>query len=268
MPGVAVGAMAASVALLVPVRADPRRAAAGDPRPDGPAAAPARSRAGGLLALVGLGAGAGVVGPGVVGWLWLLTAVAVTLGVRRLLRWRGLARQRAATAAAVLGVCEHLAGELGAGAPPGDALRSAVTLWPPLRTVAEAERLGTSVPRAWAALAAHPGAEGLRLVAAGWVVAGHTGQGLADVLARVLGDLAEDAETARVVTGELASARATARLMAALPLLVLALAGLAGGAPWAFFASGVAGGGVLLVGVLLELLGLTWIERIAAGAVR
>ena len=64
-----------------------------------------------------------------------------------------------------------------------------------------------------------PGAEGLRLVAASWHVSGRSGAGLAAVLDRVGAALREDEEAHAEVTAALGLPRATAKLLAGLPLV-------------------------------------------------
>ncbi len=106
-------------------------------------------------------------------------------------------------------------------------------------------------------------------MAAAWEVSHRSGGGLADGLSRVSRSLRATRATRLVVEGELASARATARLVAALPVLVLFLGGAgAGAAAWAFLLATPAGWACLVAGLALVLVGLTWIERIAAGALR
>lgn len=184
---------------------------------------------------------------------------------RSLLRGR---RTSAEAARAVLDVCDLLAAELTAGRPPGAALVLASGRWPPLAPVSEAFVLGGDVPTALRRVAATvPGAGDLRVVAAAWQVAHHSGHGLARALERVARGIRARRRTRRVVESELASARATARLVAVLPVAVLAMGSGAGGDPWAFLLTTPVGIGCLVAGGLLTALGLGWIELIAERAV-
>ncbi|MDZ5664087.1 type II secretion system F family protein [Nocardioides sp. S-58] len=176
----------------------------------------------------------------------------------------GRRRETARTQAAVLEVCDLLAAELAVGRPPGAALASAAERWPPLTSVVEAARLGADVPDAMRRLAAEwRGASDLRWVAGAWQVAQDSGHGLASALERTAGGLRARRRTRRLVDSELASARATARLVACLPLAVLLMGSGAGGSPWAFLLATPMGGACLVTGVGLIGLGLWWIERLA-----
>ncbi len=177
-------------------------------------------------------------------------------------------REVAADQAAVLEVCELLAAELASGRPPGVALTAASERWPPLVAAVEALRLGADVPDALRRLATlRPGAADLRWVAGAWQVAERSGHGLATALERTATSLRARRRTRRLVDSELASARATARLVAGLPLAVLVMGSGAGSDPWTFLLGTPVGWICLTGGLGLIGLGLGWIERLADRAV-
>jgi tight adherence protein B len=166
--------------------------------------------------------------------------------------------------ALVVEVCEALVGELRAGLPLLAALERCVELWPALEPVAAAGRLGADVPSALRSLSTLGGAEGLREVASAWQVAADTGTGLAVALDHVARTARERQATRHLVLGELASAQATARLVAVLPVASLAMSTGIGGDPWRFLLATPAGLTCLTIGACLAWLGLLWIDRIAA----
>jgi tight adherence protein B len=245
----AVGAAVLAVLALVPARP---RLAAGEPR------WPPWSRAAAVVVAV-----AGALGRDP--RLLLLAGLAAGVGAGGSLLWRARNRRQAAQAASyrVLETCELLAAELSAGQPPGRALDRAALAWPPLAPVAEAFRVGADVPTAFRRLAAVPGCGDLRLVAAAWQVAHRTGQGLGQAVDAVADGLRGAAASRRVVEGELASARATARLVGGLPVLTLAMGNGAGGDPWRFLFGHPVGLACLAGGLAFGLAGLAWIEAIA-----
>jgi tight adherence protein B len=106
----------------------------------------------------------------------------------------------------------------------------------------------------------------VRRLAAAWEICLGTGAGLAFAVEQVLATARAEEATDRLVRAELASARATARLVAVLPLVVLVAAQGIGADPWGFLLSTTTGVVCLAGGVALALVGLGWIDRIAATA--
>ena len=197
--------------------------------------------------------------------LWALAVIATGAGLsvaRMLVRARA-DRAAAAVRRRVVEMCDGLHAELTAGQTPGSALARAAEEWPALAAVSRSVTSGGDVAQALRSLAATPGAADLRVVAAAWQVAHRTGHGLADALARVAQQLRAVEHTRRVVDGELASARATARLVAALPLVALLMGTGAGADPWTFLFADPLGIGCLAGGVACGVAGLAWIEALA-----
>lgn len=181
-------------------------------------------------------------------------------------------RSRTAVRAAEVGsrrmaeVCDLIASELSAGRPAEAALDEAADAWSAIRPVAEACRLGGDVPAAFHDVACTPGAGDLRLLAAAWAVSQRTGGGLGSATRRVADAVRREQATRRTVAGELASARATARLVAGLPILALMMGSGAGADPWSFLLRTPWGWLCLASGLSVGLAGLWWIELIAREA--
>ncbi len=115
-------------------------------------------------------------------------------------------------------------------------------------------------------MAHQAGFEPLAHIAAGWEVSHRSGAGLADVLDRLSLSLRDDEDVRLEVAGALGPPRATARLLAALPIFG-ALLGIGLGAdPVGVLLGSMLGAGCLAVGAALAITGLFWVERIAAAA--
>jgi tight adherence protein B len=192
-----------------------------------------------------------------------LAAVLACVGVVRSVRERRAGRSRARHRALVVEVGEAMVGELRAGRPPLHALGRAGEVWPELEPVVAAARLGSDVPDALRDVARRPGAEGLADLAAAWQVSTSSGAALASSLAQVVASARAREHASSLVSGELASARATARLVALLPLGTLAMASGLGASPWTFLVDSPVGASCLLAGVALVVAGLAWIDSIA-----
>ncbi len=103
-------------------------------------------------------------------------------------------------------------------------------------------------------------------MAAAWEVAGSSGTALASVLDRTARGLRDDDDARAEVLAALGPPRATARMLALLPLFGLALGASIGAHPIEFLVGTSWGLGCLFGGVGLALVGVWWVERLAAAA--
>lgn len=95
-------------------------------------------------------------------------------------------------------------------------------------------------------------------VSAGWTVSETTGASLAVVLDRVEADLRSGQEHARQVAIQLAGPRATAVMLAALPVLGVLLGTAIGARPMHVLLDTAPGQIALLLGALLDGIGVMW----------
>jgi len=194
--------------------------------------------------------------------------------------WAGvvIARRRAAAAAAdaragaVADVVYALAAELRAGRMPGEAIAAAAdvasVLSEPLSRAARAVRRGAGAPQQLQVVAALPGAGALTAVVAAWQVTEEAGGAVADVLERLGQTLDDDERRRRELAAALAGPKATMMLLAALPVLGLALGTSAGAAPVHVLVSTHVGWALLAGALVLESAGLLWARAIVRTASR
>ncbi|MFF4950381.1 type II secretion system F family protein [Streptomyces chattanoogensis] len=198
----------------------------------------------------------------------VLASPAAGFVVRRWLAARSAERARDRRTAEVIGLCAAVAGELRAGRQPDRALLA--TGVPGLgeegAAVVAAARYGGDVPRALRTAAGLPGAEGLTGVAACWQVAVQGGAGLASGLERIAAGLRARSDQREELRAQLAGPRATALMLALLPVAGLAMGGALGADPLRVLLHTPAGWGCLAVGGLLEWGGMAWTARIVADA--
>lgn len=187
----------------------------------------------------------------------------LVLVVRWLVRGRRAQRRGDRNRRVVIGLCDALAAESRAGVPLTVALERTCRGVAELEPIAAAVRLGADPARAFGERSRQPGLEGLRAVAAAWEVAATAGSGMASVLDRVVESLRSAEEARDEMRAGLAPARATARLLAGLPAVGLALGSSLGADPVRFLATTTPGLWCLAVGVLLALGGVCWVERLA-----
>ncbi|WP_165959308.1 type II secretion system F family protein, partial [Actinomadura sp. KC345] len=158
--------------------------------------------------------------------------------------------------ASVIELCDAMAAELAAGRTPEEAFTAAATVLDP-HISKELLDLPRPPPDHLGELAAsRPGAEGLRLLAACWRVGSERGGTLATVLDGLAAALRDEEAQRQDVSVQLAGPRATARLLAALPLLGLLMAAAMGAHPISFLCGTLPGAACLIAGTTLNLTGL------------
>lgn len=209
----------------------------------------------------------------------LLIPIAVTLAAGILLGTIAMRRRRtavrharAAEAASLQSALDVLVGEMRVGAHPVAAFDVAArevdgAVADGLRAVAARARLGADVaaglrgfadssrlPEHWARLALF------------WRLAQTHGLSIATLMHAAHRDIVERERFAARVDAGMAGARATALVLAALPLLGIGLGQLIGADPLGFLLSGGAGGWLLAAGVTLACCGLLWSDRITGRA--
>jgi tight adherence protein B len=181
---------------------------------------------------------------------------------------RGIHRRRRQARlwrAAVIELCDGLAAELTAGRAPVVAFEAAATvLDPAVAKVLLRPLPGEEMPEMLIRVSAGSGAEGLRLLAGCWRIGAERGGAFAAVIDNLAAALRDQDAHRLEIGAQLAGPRATARLLAGLPLLGLAMAAALGAHPLAFLFGTLPGAACLVAGVGLDLLGLWWTGRLAA----
>ena len=206
----------------------------------------------------------------------LVKALLVALAVVAAAQWwdrRSCTAADDAERARAVEVCTALAGELRAGRSPAQALEVAAGLAvgpsrAALATAAAAAGLGGDVAQALRPRAGDAGAvpHVLRSLAACWSVCSGSGGGLAAAVERLEQGLRADQAQRRAVQAELAGPRATAGMLAVLPLAGLLLAAGLGADPLHVLFETPVGLACLGGGLGLDVLGLLWTGRLVRRA--
>jgi tight adherence protein B len=257
-----VAALALSAAVLV-APASPRRRLA---RP-GRGRSPLPPWATGWFAVCALAAGVVLLPFTTVLAAALLAATGGLRYRRRRGRRRGVDESRQLETA-----IDVLVGELRVGAHPAQAFAVAAdeTAGPvadSCRAVAARARLGADVTaglRGVAETSALP-AHWDRLAVC-WQLAAEHGLAMSTLMRAAQRDIAERQRFSGHVMSAMAGARATAAILAGLPMLSVLFGQLIGAKPVAFLLAGHAGGWLLVVGMTLVCSGLLWSDRITGRA--
>ena len=163
---------------------------------------------------------------------------------------------------------EVLVGELRVGAHPVQAFgiaadESGGVVARSLRAVASRARLGADVTAGLRAMA-----DGSAVpvywerMAACWQLAAEHGLGMSALMRAAHRDIVERQRFADRVEAGSAGARATAAILAGLPVIGVVLGQLVGAHPFRFLLNGGVGGWLLVTGVVLIGLGMAWSDRI------
>lgn len=168
---------------------------------------------------------------------------------------RGAGRRRRPAPEDLASVLHAVAARVRAGAPPGAAwgavLGQTVTGDVPAADVLVAVVGDRAATRAR-----------VRAVVAGAHVAAETGAPLADVLEHLADAVAADAEQAGELESALAGPRATARVLAALPVLGLLVGAGMGARPWDVLTDGGPGTVLAVTGIGLLVGGQVWVRAL------
>jgi tight adherence protein B len=196
--------------------------------------------------------------PAVIAWL---RTTAGTLRNRR----RNVAKRRAT----VIELCDGIAVELAAGRPAAVALAEAAKVLPAmpgLAAIIDAAQSADDVPAAMARASTTEGCEGLRLLAGCWRIGMDRGSMLASVIEGLAEALRDEQSHREEIALQLAGPRATARLLAGLPVLGLGMAAALGARPLTFLFTTLPGALCLSLGTTLDAVGLWWTARLATSA--
>jgi tight adherence protein B len=170
----------------------------------------------------------------------------------------------------VLGLLDLVRAGVLAGLPPHRALAVAAAELGPRSGV------GTTLGRSldvhgipdWGAVEAELGAGALALVAQAWQLSDRVGVPVAEALETAARLVRAELDRSGRLSVVLAGPRATARLLATLPVGGVLLALAFGVDPLRLYAATPASGACLLIGVVFLLLGRVWTGRLVAGVTR
>jgi tight adherence protein B len=221
-----------------------------------------RALATGSLAVLAAATAVSVPAPALVAGA--VAAAAVVGRIRRRRRMRLRLREGRALAAAL----ELLTGELRVGAHPIAAFAVAASesvggVGDSLRAVASRAQLGADVADGIrAAAGASPVPQYWNRLAVCWDLAAEHGLPMSVLMRTAHRDIVDRQRFADRTHAALAGARATAAILAALPLLGVLFGQLIGAEPLRFLLGGGLGGALLIIGVTFICAGVAWADRI------
>ncbi|GAA1238179.1 hypothetical protein GCM10009676_23430 [Prauserella halophila] len=206
-------------------------------------------------------------------WAGVGVVLAVGCGAAAVLvhvRARRRVRRGVSALAGLAEALRAMAGDLRSGAHPATAAESAAQdadsdITPVFRAIAESVRLGGEPDAGLAALPAGsvslPGGV-LERVTTAWSLARRHGLALADIVDAVHRDVATRARLAGTLDARMAGPRASALILAGLPVLGVLLGEAMGAAPLGVLFTTAPGQALLTVGAALLLGGVAWTSAI------
>jgi tight adherence protein B len=193
----------------------------------------------------------------------IAAAVAIIAGVLRwTVRSSGRRQRDAAARRTLCAAVRMITADLEAGGRPAEVLSAAAEV---VASPADSAAFAAAAAAAAAGRDVSPElAVAPRLAALGraWELATYAGAPLSRVLAQVAADFDAQDARARDLAVALSGPRATAVLLAGLPVLGVVLGTALGARPLAFLIETHAGHAVLLLGVALDAVGVIWVERL------
>ena len=201
----------------------------------------------------------------------LLTTLILMWTVTHVIKTRARQRTRQSSSEALITGLTGVVAELKAGAPAPQAAANAATDCPPpasdvLKAIAATANLGGDVTRTLHDLAPEHPHLALPQLARAWQVSTRHGVPLAEVLDATRQDLTQRAAFTRQLESQLAGPRASAAVLAALPLLGLLLGQASGAEPAHVLLATAPGQTLLVLGALLTATGLRWTTRLTTKA--
>ncbi|MFD4673858.1 type II secretion system F family protein [Lentzea sp. NPDC058450] len=197
----------------------------------------------------------------------LVAAAVLAITTRRIRKQRKKDKAQREAAEALSSGLGGVIDELRAGAHPAHAAEGAAEDTPApakevLRAVAVASRLGGDVERTLRELEQPLLGTAVEQLARAWRVSARHGVALADVLDATRRDLDQRAAFARQVHARMAGPRASAAVLAVLPVVGVLLGELSGAGPVHVLTATVAGQVLLATGAVFVAAGVWWTQRI------
>ncbi|WP_285635439.1 type II secretion system F family protein [Lentzea sp. NBRC 102530] len=197
----------------------------------------------------------------------LVAAAVLTVTARRIIKQHRQNKQRREAAEALSSGLGGVIDELRAGAHPAHAAEGAAEDTPAparevLRAAAVAEKLGGDVERTLRNLEQPLLGTAVEQLARAWRVSARHGVALADVLDATRRDLDQRAAFARQVHARMAGPRASAAVLAVLPVIGVVLGELSGAGPFHVLTASPAGQVLLATGAVFVAAGVWWTQRI------